>query len=242
MANASTQSRAARLGRSASTAGTITIAARGIGLRYEDVSNYAQSLVGQGDALQILARHRSDALRAHGVVSIDSTTGRFLELIARLSSPRRILEIGSGAGYSALWFLKGMSANGILEAIEIDPKVAEELKGVIRKAGLARRVRIHVGPALDILRKLKGPYQIVFIDANKDEYPQYLQYALKLTKPGAIILADNMLWSGATFLRNIRKAGTAGIMEYTKHAFSDSRLSSLIVPLGDGLAVSVRIK
>jgi len=83
---------------------------------------------------------------------------------------------------------------------------------------------------------------MIFIDADKDEYPHYLEYGMKLTKPGAVILADNMLWSGATFLDSVQKEGAEGIIEYTKRIFSDARLSSLIIPLGDGLAISFRIK
>ena len=85
------------------------------------------------------------------------TRGRFLELIARIKSPRRILEIGSGAGYSALWFMKGMGQKGTLETIEVDRQVASELQEVIQKAGLKRRIKVHHGVALEILRKVKGP-------------------------------------------------------------------------------------
>jgi len=99
-----------------------------IELRYEDVMNYVQHLVGEGDELQTWVHAKSEALSDHGVVPIDSTRGRFLELIARLRSPRRVLEIGSGAGYSALWIMKGIGKAGLLEAIEIDPTVAEQLK------------------------------------------------------------------------------------------------------------------
>lgn len=211
-------------------------------MRYEDITSYVESLVGQGDELQAWVHRRSDELRNHGVVSIDPTTGRFLELLARLRSPRRVLEVGSGAGYSALWITKGMGKKGTLEAIEIDSEVAEELEAVIEKAGLRRRVKVHVGPALSTLRGLQGPYDIVFVDAEKDEYPDYLKYAMKLTEPGAVIVADNMLWSGATFLSGVRKEGAKGIIEYTKRIFSDQRLSSLILPLGDGLAISFRVK
>ena len=212
-----------------------------IALQYDDVMNYVGGLVGSGDELQVWSRSRSNELREHGVVPIDPTRGRFLELIARIKSPRRVLEIGSGAGYSALWFMKGMGRKGTLETIEVDPQVANELREVIQKAGLKRRIKIHKGEALAILRKLKGPYDVIFIDADKDEYPRYLQHAMKLTAAGSIILADNLLWSGATF-QGMRKESAEGIVEYTKRIFKDSRLSSLLIPLGDGLGISFRAK
>lgn len=209
---------------------------------YEDVLEYVQRLVGKGDKFQERVYQKSKELRGRGVFPIDSTRGRFLELLARMTNPDRVLEVGSGAGYSALWFMKGMSAKGKLDAIEIDPEVVEVLRGVTKKVGLKNRIRIHHGPALVILRKMNGPYDLVFIDADKDGYPAYLNQALRLTRAGSVILADNMFWSGATVHGDGRRSGVNGIMEYTKRIFSDKRLSSIIIPLGDGLGVSYRIR
>jgi predicted O-methyltransferase YrrM len=138
--------------------------------------------------------------------------------------------------------MKGMGGKGKLDAIEVNPEVVKVLRDVTKKAGLQRRIRIHHGAALAMLRKMSGPYDLIFIDADKDEYPAYLDHALRLTKARSAILADNMLWSGATIHGDTRREGVRGIMEYTKRIFADERLSSIIIPLGDGLAVSYRIK
>lgn len=157
-------------------------------------------------------------------------------------APDRVLEIGSGTGYSALWFMKGNGQKGTLDAIEFNPQVVGVLAAVVKKAGLDGRINVHEGPTLELLRKMKGTFDLVFIDADKDEYPDYLEQALRLTKPGSTILADNMLWGGATVRGDKRREGVRCIMEYTKRIFADPRLSSIIVPLGDGLAVSYRVK
>ncbi len=211
-------------------------------MEYEEVTGYVGQLVGEGDQLQKWAYEKSRELSDHGVFPIDSTRGRFLELLARLSSPERVLEVGSGAGYSALWFLKGMGKKGKLDTIEVDAQVIRVLRSVIEKAGLEERVSVHRGSALEVLPKLKGAYDFVFIDADKDEYPAYLDHALRLTKAGAMILADNMLWSGSTIQRDTSREGVGGILEYTRRIFSDPRLVSIIIPLGDGLGLSYRVK
>lgn len=209
---------------------------------YVDVSDYVTKLVGDGDELLAWVHKKSSELRKYGVHSIDPTRGRLLELLARLRSPRRVLEIGSGAGYSALWFMKGMGHKGTLDAIEYNPEVVKVLESVIKKAGLGSNIRIHHGRALSILKHLSGTYDFVFIDADKNEYPDYLQEALRLTQPGSMIIADNMFWSGATIRGEKAEQSTRAIIKYINRIFHDDRLSSLIIPLGDGLAISSRVK
>jgi predicted O-methyltransferase YrrM len=208
---------------------------------YEEVLEYVQRLVGEGDEILSWVNKRSDELREEGVFQIDSSSGRLIEIVTRLRSPKRVLEIGSGVGYSALWFMKGMPANGILDAIELNPKVAGALKETMSKAGLEGRIRIYQGRALDVLPEMEGPYDMVFIDADKDPYPEYLEQAFRLTQAGSVILAHNMFMDLAT-VKGEKLSKQRGIAEYTKRIFSDSKLSSLIIPLGDGLALSFRTK
>ena len=210
-------------------------------MRYEDVSRYVEGFVGDGGSLLAWAYAKSLELGPQGVVPVDPPRGRFLELVARMTRPKRILEIGSGAGYSALWFLKGASKATRLDVVEFNPTVAREFERVMTRAGYRKRIRIHRGSALEVLPRLKGVYDCVFIDADKDEYPDYLRHSLRLTRPGSVIIADNMFWGGSV-LGDQQRAGARSIHEYTRMIFKDKRLSSLIIPLGDGLALSHRIK
>ncbi len=211
-------------------------------MRYEDIVEYVGGLVGEGDSLQGWARRKSEELRHQGVYPIDPTRGRLLELLARARAPKRVLEIGPGAGYSALWFMRGLDARATLDVVEVNPEVAKVFGDVMAKAGLRDRVRVHLGPALDVLKKLSGPFDFVFIDADKDEYPDYLDEAVRLTQPGSMIVADNLLWGGSVLKGGKPKNGAQGILRYTKHIFEDERLASIIVPLGDGVAISYRVK
>jgi caffeoyl-CoA O-methyltransferase len=211
-------------------------------LRYKEVLDYVAKLVGDEGDLLAWTNKKSLELGRYGVHPVDSSSGRLLELLTRLRSPRKILEIGSGAGYSGLWFMKGMGPEGTLDAIEYHPEVVKVLESVIKKAGLEDRVRIHQGSALSVLKGVRGPYDFVFIDADKSEYPEYLHEALRLTKSGSTIMADNMFWNGAMIRGESDEQSTRGIAEYTRRIFNDERLSSLIIPLGDGLAISSRIK
>jgi len=210
-------------------------------MRYEEILEYVQNLVGDGDELLKWVYKRSDELREEGVYQIDASSGRLIELLARLRSPKLVLEIGSAVGYSALWFMKGMPPDGMLDAIEMNPKVVKALEVTIKKAGLEGRIRIHEGRALDILPTMKSSYDMVFIDADKDPYPEYLEHALRLTKPGSVILAHNMFMDLST-VRGEKSSKQKGIAEYTKRIFTDQRLSSFVVPIGDGLALSLRTK
>jgi predicted O-methyltransferase YrrM len=210
-------------------------------MRYDEVLEYVQKLVGNGDETLQWANKRSDELREEGVYQIDPSSGRLIELLARLRSPKRVLEIGSGVGYSALWFMKGMPPDGTLDAIELSPTVVQALEITIRKARLEGRIRIHQGRAQDILPGMKEPYDMVFIDADKDPYPEYLEHALRLTQPGSAILAHNMFMDLAT-IKGEKSSKQRGIAEYTKRIFNDHRLSSIIIPIGDGLALSWRLK
>jgi predicted O-methyltransferase YrrM len=211
-------------------------------VEYNEVCSYVERLVGDGGEGLARVYNESAAMKKNGVYSIDPPTGRFLELITRTRSPKNILEIGSGIGYSALWLLKGASPTTTLDVIEVNSHVARKFKKVMAREKHQNKIKIHQGPALEVLAKMKKIFDCIFIDADKNEYPDYLRHSLRLTRRGSIILADDIykFWNDNTTEQ--KKANLQGVRGYTEMIFKDKRLSSLILPLGDGLAISFRVK
>jgi predicted O-methyltransferase YrrM len=132
-------------------------------------------------------------------IGVSATQGKLLELLARAVGARRILELGTLGGYSTIWLARSLPAEGRLVTIEADGRFAEVARGSIASAGLAERVEIRVGPALEVLPQLDGgePFDLIFIDADKVSYPAYIDWAVRLARPGTLIIADNVIGAGA---------------------------------------------
>lgn len=126
-------------------------------------------------------------------IAVSATQGKFLYLLASIAKAQRVLEIGTLGGYSTAWFAKAVGPHGSVETLESEPKHAAVAQASLQRAGLSERVKIIVGPALDSLPSLEAPFDLVFIDADKVNNPNYLQWALRLTRPGAVIVVDNVV-------------------------------------------------
>ncbi|HEV7974677.1 O-methyltransferase [Amycolatopsis sp.] len=130
-------------------------------------------------------------------IAVAPNQGKLLNLLARLAGARSILEIGTLGGYSTIWLARALPADGRLITLEFDPKHAEVARGNIAAAGLGDVVEVRVGAALDTLPSVEGPFEMVFIDADKVNIPRYFEWALRLTKPGSLIVIDNVIREGA---------------------------------------------
>lgn len=129
-------------------------------------------------------------------IAVSPCLGKLLHILAKLVDAKRILEIGTLGGYSSAWLASAMPTDGELVSLEFDPKHAEVARGNLRAAGLGDKVSIVVGAALDSLPHVKGPFDLVFIDADKRNIPGYLEWARKLTRPGGVIVIDNVVRGG----------------------------------------------
>ncbi|WP_205712060.1 MULTISPECIES: O-methyltransferase [Euzebya] len=183
------------------------------------------------------ARARSEE---SDIPAVSSEIGSVLRFMARATGARTVVEIGSGGGYSGLWFLGGMDPKGILTTIEIDSGNQSLAQQAFNEAGLTSRVRSLLGPALLMLPKLAdSAYDIVFIDAMKSEYPEYLEHAKRLLRPGGVLLADNVLWSGKVADPLVDDEDTQGLRTFNETVKDDPDLASILLPIDDGLMAAV---
>ena len=184
-------------------------------------------------------RHARDRASAGGMPPVSADSGAFLRFVASWVGAQAAVEVGSGAGYSGVWIVRGLAPKGILTTIEVDPDHQRLAKDTYEEAGFPSRVRSILGRALDVLPRLTDSgYDLAFLDAVKSEYPEYLEHALRLVRPGGVILADNVLWSGRVADPKVTDADTEGLREYARRIAGDRRLDSVILTIGDGLAVS----
>ena len=160
--------------------------------------------------------------------------GKFLEMLSTLLSPERILEIGSFTGYSAICLARGLRPEGTLDALEMDPQYGTLFHQYIGKAGLEKAVTLHQGDALRILKTLAGPYDLIFIDAGKQEYPAYFEEVMPLLRTGGLILFDNMLWDGKVF-GDTSDADAIVLKALARQLHADPRVECLLLPLRDGI-------
>ena len=168
--------------------------------------------------------------------------GRFLSMLSHLVQPKTIVEIGTFTGYSALCLAEGLAKGGMLHTIDIDPYLPEMVDRYITKAGMQDRITMHHRPALEIIPTLPAPFDLVFIDADKQNYPNYFDAVIDKVRPGGLIIADNVLWSGDVLKPQSEQDDQCkALVEYARRVNADPRLEKVMVPLRDGLLVARRI-
>ncbi|MCH8332196.1 MAG: O-methyltransferase [Bacteroidetes bacterium] len=162
--------------------------------------------------------------------------GQLLRMVSYMIRPMKILEIGTFTGYSAICLAEGMASGGVLYTIDKDPELIDMAQSYFKKAGMSKRIKALTGTALDIIPKLKGKFDIVFIDADKENYSNYFDQVIDKVKKGGFIIADNVLWGGRV-LGNTRDKETVGIKAFNKKVLADDRVENLLLPIRDGLMI-----
>lgn len=189
------------------------------------VDDYFAGLLAAQDAAlgQALARNAVAGLPAHDVSALQ---GKFLALLVRLTGARRVLEIGTLGGYSTIWMARALPPGGCVTSIELDPQRADVAMENCRAAGCSDRVDLRLGAAVEVLPTLEAPFDLIFIDADKPNNPQYLDWALKLARPGSVIVADNVVRGGAVVDAGSADASVVGVRRFAQMLAADQRLDS----------------
>lgn len=208
-------------------------------LLHPKVDAYLQDLARHGDP--VLARMEERAHQNRFPI-IGPIAGRFCYQVARMLKARRVFELGSGYGYSTLWFAKAVAENGGGEVFHNvwDEGLSRDARAYIVEAGLDHLVRYRVSEAVQALREAEGPFDIIFNDIDKEGYPASLPVIKEKLRPGGALIIDNMLWHGRLFDPADRDPSTQGVHEATRRIYADPDFCASLLPLRDGLILALR--
>jgi predicted O-methyltransferase YrrM len=199
---------------------------------------YAEEFVAENEVIES-ARRRGEEL---GAVPVGNGAGVLLRLLAAAVGARSVVEIGTGAGTSGLWMLQGMPEDGILTTIDVEPEHQGAARKAYAEAGIAhQRTRVITGRALDVLpRMTDGAYDMVVVDGDKVEYPEYVDHGIRLLRPGGVLVLDNMLWHDKVADPAARDEATVVLRDLGKRMRDDERLVPALLPVGDGVLAAVK--
>ena len=190
--------------------------------------------------LQELEKIKEKALEEHIPIIMDDTL-EVIEEYLKENKPKKILEIGTAVGYSAICFTKVLEENGVIDTIEREHTRVEEAKENIKKMGLEDKIHILEGDAVEILPTLEGKYDVIFIDAAKGKYPFFLKESLRMLSDNGIIFADNILYKGyvlSDYNKHKQRTAVRNLREYIKETTENENLDTKILEVGDGLAIT----
>lgn len=214
---------------------------------FEAVDQYIGNLFrDEDDCLKATAQSIIDS----GIpqISISPNQGKFLHILARLANAKKILEVGTLGGYSTIWMARALPKDGKLITIEIDKKHAEVAKENFNRCGLSAKIDVRLGKAIDVLPILEqegaGPFDMIFIDADKPPYTEYFQWALKLSRPGTLIIADNVVREGKILLEESPDEMVAGVKRFNKYLSECKDITATIFQTvgakeHDGMAICI---
>jgi caffeoyl-CoA O-methyltransferase len=214
---------------------------------FKDVDKYISNLFIPPDEA-LTAAEQSHRLENLPPINVSPNLGKLLYLLAKLSNAKKILEVGTLAGYSTIWMARALPENGRLITLEIDPHHAEVAKKNIDRAGLSSKVDIRIGKAIDLLPQLvqekTGPFDMIFIDADKPPYTEYFEWALKLSRPGTLIIADNVIRDGKVLDQRNNDPMVKGAQRFNKALAENRKVSATILQtIGvkeyDGMAIAI---
>jgi len=207
------------------------------GITSEPVENYLYSLLPARD--EVLVEMETAAAK-RDIPIVGPAVGRILHQLALMTDSKNVFEMGSAIGYSTIWWARAVGEGGRVFYTDGDRKNADEARGYFQRAGVADRISVHVGDALELLSEQKQQFDIIFCDLDKEDYPRALRLALPKLRKGGLFVADNALWSGKVAQVEADEASTKAIQELNRLLYTSGELFTTILPIRDGLAVAIK--
>src|SRR5256885_17055465 len=202
-------------------------------ITYEPVEKYLYDLLPQSEPAVL--REMEAQAKQRNIPIVGQAVARMSYLLAQISGAKRVFEAGSAIGYSTIWWAMAVGEGGRVIYTDGNPKNAEEAKGYFQKAGVAKRIDVRVGDALEILSEEKpGSFDIIFNDVDKEDYPRVFKLAKARVRNGGLFVTDNVLWSGKVAESESADASTKAIVEFNRLLYSSPEFFTTIIPLRDG--------
>lgn len=201
----------------------------------EAIENYAYQHATEESELFQRLREETYAEMEYPQMQVGRIEGNFLKMLVRLTGARRILELGMFTGYSALMMAEGLSDDGRIITCDVNPKAEAVARRYFSESGLGNKIEIRMGPALETIKTLEGPIDMVFIDADKQNYSNYYEAVLPLLKSGGLIVADNVLWSGRVLAPS--DDDTRAIVAFNDLVQADPRVENVMLTVRDGMTL-----
>jgi caffeoyl-CoA O-methyltransferase len=208
-------------------------------ITHDGVEQYMMGLLPERD--EVLCEMEAQADRQR-IPIVGPAVGRFLFQLARMTGAKTVFEMGSAIGYSTLWWARAVGAGGRVVYTDSDRRNANDARRYFERAGVADRVDMRVGDALELLSEEKGTYDIIFNDVDKQDYPRVLRLAPARVRPGGLLVSDNVLWHGRVAApADGADPHTRGILEYNRLLYASTQFYTTIVPLRDGVSVALKV-
>jgi len=207
-----------------------------------DQAEYLEQLIPQTDPL---LREMEEYGGQHNVPSADREVALFVEITARAINAKRCLEIGMAIGYTSTHLARAVGEDGLVVTIDPSDEMISAAEGYLSRAGLRDRVRIERGKALEVIPQLQDTFDLLFIDAVKEEYSDYLRLALPKLRVGGVVIVDNLLWGGQVageISSADQESSTVALREFNKFFVNHPRLRAEVLPVGDGLGYAVKLR
>src|ERR1700678_373361 len=201
------------------------------------VDDYLYYMLPKRDA--VLAE-MEDYAAAHEVPIVGPAVGRILQQLALMINAKTVFELGSAIGYSTIWWAQAVGENGSVIYTDGDAKNAERARGYFDRAGVAKRITLHTGDALEFLSEQKQEFDVIFNDVDKEDYPRVLRLVSPHLRKGGLFITDNVLWSGRVAEKNPKESRTKAILDFNRQLYDAKEFYTTILPIRDGLAVALK--